>query len=57
MATSNPNGYTINNRGYGTVTFNIYGTEYINGYSNFNIQYHNTSINIIPITNYGWSIR
>jgi hypothetical protein len=57
MATSNPNGYTITNLGYGTIVFNMYGTEYINGYSSFSIQYHNTSINIIPFTGNGWVIR
>jgi len=56
MATSNPNGYTINNQGYSTVIFNIYGSEKINGRSDFGIKYHNTSLKLIPLTGSGWII-
>jgi hypothetical protein len=56
MASSNTNGYTINNQGYSMVTFNMYGTEYINGHNSFGIKYHNTSIKMIPLTGSGWII-
>ena len=45
---ANPSGYYIKNIGYGIINFNIYNNEYIDGYSEFGILNHNTSIRLIP---------
>lgn len=55
IANANPNGYFFKNIGYGTIQFNIYDNEFIDGNSTFGILEHNTSMRLIPFIN-NWYI-